>query len=274
MKRVTPLRPDNRNVTNPISRLSFCRLLCPVFALGVLPWGAHSAAAKQTNPVNPITQRRVLLIGDSLTVGPFGDKMEEFLVRTLGDENVFIAAVCGSSPEHWLEGETQYRSRCGYRFKLRGKTELGRHHNGAPPEQRSTRKIEELLRSIRPRAVIVQLGTNWFDRIEESPSEATLERLKRITEQFHGAVRANVPYANLIWITPPDSSRFHSVQGKVGRVIQQVAERQPRSFKVIDSSSMIKYVPGKSGGDGVHLAEPAAGEWFEKVKKKLQKLPV
>lgn len=266
MKRVTPLPVDNCYVIAPLSRRSLCRVLAPALGLGLFECSAFPLAAFIPRLSHAVPRLpRVLFLGDSLTVGPFGDRMEEFLVRTVGDSNVYMAAVCGSSPEHWLESEPEFRSRCGYRFKQpRKKTDLGRYQNGIPPETRATRKIEELLPKIRPDVVVVQLGTNWFDRLAESSSESARERIRHITEQFQSVVERKAPDARLIWITPPDSSRFRSVQATVTRVIREVAAR--RVFWVINSSSMITYVPGKSGGDGVHLAASAAEEWFEKVK--------
>jgi hypothetical protein len=211
-----------------------------------------------------------LVIGDSLTVGPFGDKLEEFLLQSLGESNVYLYAVCGSSPEHWLEAEPEFRSRCGYRLKIpRKKTELGRHENGHPPEPRATRKLEDLLPKIRPDAVIVQLGTNWFDRLAESPGEATRNRIDHILDQFQAVIRKKAPGARLIWITPPDSSRFRNVQATVTTAIREAGARH--RFWVINSSKMLSYTPGKTGGDGVHLASPAADQWFEKVRPYLHR---
>src|SRR6478672_4776459 len=45
---------------------------------------------------------RVLMVGDSLTVGGFGDAMQGYLLGRLGSNNVAVYASCGSSPEHWM----------------------------------------------------------------------------------------------------------------------------------------------------------------------------
>jgi hypothetical protein len=211
---------------------------------------------------------RVLVIGDSLTVGPFGDKLEEFLIRSVGDSQVYIFASCGSSPEHWLEAEPEFRSRCGFRVKTpRKKTWLGRHENGRPPEVHSAPKVENLLSKIHPDLVIIQLGTNWFDMLAESGSETGRKKIQHLIEQFHTAVQRKAPRAGLVWITPPDSSRFRAVQSVVTDAIRDMAKNR---YEVINSSKMIRYEPGKSGGDGVHLAAPAAEQWFEKVRRSLK----
>src|SRR5712671_4276366 len=41
---------------------------------------------------------RVLMVGDSLTVGGFGEAMQAYLLRRFGSNNVAVFASCGSSP--------------------------------------------------------------------------------------------------------------------------------------------------------------------------------
>lgn len=271
MKRATRPATDNFCVIS-LRPLRFSPLRARL-AAALIPLCTSPLPATAPRPAHPVTFRssQVLLIGDSLTVGPFGDLIEEFLVRSRGEKNVFISAVCGSSPEHWIRPEPEFRSHCGFRFKPPSqKTILGRHENGHPPETRATQKIEDILQHFHPGIVIVQLGTNWFDRLEESHTEATRARIEGIIERFHATVSSKAPGAVLVWITPPDSSRFRSVQSTVTKAIGDVAKR--RSFETINSSRMLTYIPGKSGGDGVHLAAPAAEQWFKKVRDPLQKI--
>ena len=70
------------------------------------------------------------------------------------------------------------------------------------------------------------------------------------------------------WITPPDSSRYSkTVETRVQNLITGAAEKD--SFEIIDSSRMTHYVPGKSGGDGVHYNSAAAKEWANQVTREL-----
>ncbi len=240
----------------------FCLLLlCLLFTLR----SGHLAQANV--PALHASGERVLFLGDSLTVGPFGDSLQNYLIDTFSDRGVGVIAVCGCSPEHWLGDEATFSSRCGYRLKKPGDLKIGRYENGVPPKSYAVPKVETILRAWRPSVVIVQLGTNWFDRLSESSSEQTLANFDQILDRFVKTIRTSPSQPSLIWITPPDSSRFRKVQGLVTRAIKQASVRN--RFRVIDSTGMIYYEPGKSGGDGVHLSTNAADIWADKVKRKL-----
>ena len=53
----------------------------------------------------------VLLIGDSLSAGPFGKEMQEYLIDKFTESKVYVYASCGSSPEHWLASEPTFVSK-------------------------------------------------------------------------------------------------------------------------------------------------------------------
>jgi hypothetical protein len=110
----------------------------------------------------------------------------------------------------------------------------------------------------------VQLGTNWFDLLEQRSDPETIAKLTSIVERFAESVQNADFHAELIWITPPDSARFKNVQGTVNELIKSVARR--RRFRCIDSSQMVHYVPGQSGHDGVHYSGAAAEKWASGVK--------
>ena len=54
----------------------------------------------------------ILMIGDSLSVGKFGEVIQMHLALK---HRVAAYASCGSSPEHWLAGEPDFVTKCGYR---------------------------------------------------------------------------------------------------------------------------------------------------------------
>ena len=211
------------------------------------------------------------MIGDSLSVGSFGDRMQDFLVSAFSDAQVGYIAACGSSPEHWLQSEPPFVSKCGYRIKNprdSSKSQVGRYEDGKPPKQYPVPKIETTLTYWKPDLVIVQLGTNWFDLLAESQSETVIASLDAILDRFAQAVEKSPSHPKLIWVTPPDCHKFRKVQSLVTSAIKRAAARN--GFRVVDSSKMIHYEPGKSGGDGVHLATASADEWAEKVTRQLR----
>ena len=114
---------------------------------------------------------RVLMIGDSLSVGPFGESVKNFLISRLGRSNVFIYASCGSSPEHWLKSEPAFVTKCGYREVTPAGSLIVDFENGRPPRRVATPKIEDLLASYHPACLLVQLGTNWMDDIKPDDAD-------------------------------------------------------------------------------------------------------
>lgn len=203
----------------------------------------RSAAQKE------ITER-VLYIGDSLSVGTFGELISDYLVKNYGRPNVAFYASCGSSPENWLSGEPVFETKCGYRQMTPSQPLI----YGDPMRHR-TPKIEALLREHKPTIVMVQQGTNWMDR---SLSD---DNIRNTLDRFIDAIHSNAN-CKIYWIAPPDSSRFRNVEGRIYKLIQQ---HHRRGDYVIPSHRITHYVRGKTGGDGVHYSSEAATQWAQKV---------
>lgn len=209
----------------------------------------------------PAAVTRVLMIGDSLSVGPFGEAVQQHLARKYGPQNVAAYASCGSSPEHWLVGEPPFYTRCGYRQSTPDSAPIFRDFvNGEPPRLTLTPKLESLVRRHRPTVVIVQLGTNWMDR---NLSDA---QISSFADRFVTAARGS-SMRQIIWIAPPDSSALRKVQGRVHRLIQQAATR--KGFEVVDSRQLTRYVLGQTGGDGIHYNSAASRAWAARINSSL-----
>jgi hypothetical protein len=184
------------------------------------------------------------MIGDSLSVGGFGEAVREHLEHESGRQNVAFFASCGSSPESWLENEPVFHTRCGYREKTPTTDVYSDYHKGKRPPAVAAPKLETLIERYKPTIVIVQLGTNWMDQ----------------TRFVSAAHRGNT--RTMIWIGPPDSSRFSKVQNRIYRLIQQSVWR---GDPVIDSRRFTRYVLGKTGGDGVHYNTESGQAWARPV---------
>jgi hypothetical protein len=226
------------------------------FSLGLLVViGSFVLANKQQKPSAPPPPPKVLMIGDSLSVAGFGDAVREHLERQFGRQNVAFFASCGSSPENWLQNEPVFQTRCGYREKTPTSDVYRDYHNGRRPPPVATPKIEMLIQRYKPTIVIVQLGTNWMDQsLSDNQIRAVLERF--VSTVHRGSTR------RMIWIGPPDSSRFSKVQNRIYRLIQQSV---PRSDPVIDSRRFTRYVLGKTGGDGIHYNRESGEAWAKPV---------
>ena len=198
---------------------------------------------------------KVLMIGDSLSVGGFGEVVREHLEQEFGRQNVAFFASCGSSPESWLQDEKVFHTRCGYREKTPTTDVYRDYHKGKKPPAAATPKIETLIARYKPTIVIVQLGTNWMDQsLSDNQIRAVLERFVSVVHR--GGTR------KLIWIGPPDSSRFSKVQNRIYRLIQQSVRR---GDPVIDSRRFTRYVLGKTGGDGIHYNSESGKAWARPV---------
>jgi hypothetical protein len=198
----------------------------------------------------PTVVQRVLYIGDSLSVDTFGELVSQYLMKTFHG-NVAFYASCGSSPENWLSDEPVFVTKCGYRQFVPPHPLIY-----GDPMHHSTPKIERLLRDQQPTVVIVQQGTNWMDR------PLTDEKISSILDRFISAIHRNAN-CQIIWIGPPNSARFRSVQGRICTLIKQ---HQRRFDPVIDSRRLTpKYVVGKTGGDGIHYRSEAATEWAQRI---------
>ncbi len=251
------------NYCTPVSRRSFLGLILgaalPAPTLHATYGGGGS-----------VFFRRVLMLGDSLSVGPFGEEMQHFLIERFGESRVYMLASCGASPEHWLGSEPEFVARCGYRVKTPRQYMLGVYDKGRRPEPFPTPKLEQILSKTHPDLVLVQLGTNWFDLLEQSSTPEVIERLEGIVERFVSTLLSAKTRPQLVWITPPDSARFRRVQGMVTELLSRVGRR--RRFACINSSALVRYVPGQSGADGVHYASAAAEKWASGVKGCLLKM--
>jgi hypothetical protein len=234
--------------------------------------GLWLSAKTQAGYTTPALEgaRKILFLGDSLTVGPFGREMQSFLCEQVSERRVYIYASCGASPENWLDEEPPYVSKCGFRVKTPSSFLLGEFEKGSRPKPFSTPKLTPLLTQIHPTTVIVQMGTNWFDLLERQPGPDEITRLGSLLESFADAIQSAPGRPTLIWITPPDSSRFRAVQGSVTKLLTTTGRR--KRFTVIDSSGMVRYQPGQSGGDGVHYFGADAAKWADGVKKRLRNL--
>ncbi|MDQ2919908.1 MAG: SGNH/GDSL hydrolase family protein [Verrucomicrobiota bacterium] len=215
-------------------------------------------AAKKSSPSEAPTPTRVLMIGDSLSVGAFGEAVQFHLAKNFGSQNVAAYASCGSSPENWLRSERDFVTKCGYREATPETAIMRDFVNGHHPRPTTTPKIESLVRRFHPTVVVVQQGTNWMDRnLSDGEMSSLLDR-------FITAARSAGGVNQIVWIEPPDSSAMkRSAQNRVHRLIKAAAQRD--NFAVIDSRLLTSYRRGKSGGDGIHYNSEASREWAAKL---------
>lgn len=206
---------------------------------------------------------KVMLIGDSLSVGPFGRALESGLVARFGRDNVCVFASCGSSPEDWLPGKPVFTTNCGYRQTTPGGSFSREYQNGKRPPPVRTPKLSRIFAEWRPQLLIVQLGTNWMDRLAAADRLDARPYRRNIRDFVREARRHSDPV--IVWVMPPDSSKYPlRVHEAVERWIRE--ESIPSRFRTIDSRLLTApYREGKTGGDGVHYGDAAGRRWARRV---------
>ena len=241
-----------------LSRRAFLASLLavpPLCAAGAL-FAQESTDANGFNAYGSRGYLRALMIGDSLSVGGFGEAMAESLVAKYGRAGVALYASCGSSPESWLRGEPDYQTHCGYR-EVTPRTNLHNEHGAF-----LTPKVEDLVSILHPRIVIVQQGTNWMDGWAGDGTHQG-----EILYRFINALRAEPgTVRQIIWVSPPDSSHYsRGIQQAVLNLLLAGGVRY--GYSVVNSTKYTHYT-ARSGGDGIHYGSEegrawAAGVWRE-----------
>jgi hypothetical protein len=228
-----------------------------IIGIGSFVLVANGKPKKPTRPVPNAPPPSVLMIGDSLSVGKFGETVQAHLALK---RRVAAYASCGSSPENWLQAEPDFMTKCGYRERTANSDIYSDFVNGRAPRPIRTPKLANLVRKHKPTILVVQLGTNWMDRsLSEEQMSDYLNRL--VDEARRG------PVEKIVWIAPPDHSSLRRVQGKVHQLIRRAASR--KGFDVIDSRRVTHYVMGKTGGDGVHYNNESSEAWARGIQKEL-----
>jgi hypothetical protein len=209
---------------------------------------------------------KILMIGDSLTVGPFGARMQDWLIQRHGEHNVAIYASCGSSPEHWLAANPVFTSKCGYRETRPNKKIYESRDGGDPTRVRPAPKIEYLLALHRPDIIIVQMGTNHYDVLEKNGDNA-IPQLITTYEKFSDALKPGlIRKPRVIWVTPPDSSRFSDEnERKVDQII--MTNNKKNGYHTFWSKGHTRYIRGETGSDGVHYSRAAGTAWANAFQK-------
>lgn len=245
---------------SPLTRALF---LPPIVLIAIALVLLVANGTQRASPGRPRISNNVLYIGDSLSVGDFGQVLYDYLASNFGPRNVAMYAMCGSSPEHWLRSQPTFFSRCGYREFTFGRTVLVQSGPRHP-----TPKVEDLLARHHPGTVIVQLGTNWMDQIAIHDTPQKEAELSAILDRFTETLR-NQSRVRIIWIAPPDSAHYNQ---RVQRVVENLLHRASSrdNFDMISSRDITHYIPGKTGRDGVHYNSEASAEWAHRIVQRLR----
>lgn len=223
-------------------------------------------------PKAPLSKKpRVLIVGDSLTVGGFGASMEDIFIKGFGADKVEVYGCCGASVEHFLKDEPVLMCKCGYRETTRRTKVLDNWQGGRRPRAFPTPKLSTLLKKHQPEVVIVQLGTNNFDTLLKKGASCMAQQRQYFDRLASEMVNTTRTVKRAIWVSPPDSTKYPAnIEKAVDDMIAQAARKH--GIYVIRSSKLTRYVMGKSGTDGVHYHTKPAEEWAKKVRLELNRI--
>lgn len=185
---------------------------------------------------------RILLIGDSQSVGTFGRRLPSVLMKRVRAQ-VAVVARCGATTAHYLE--EGYRN-CGYYERTRNGRTLGPASGHRPVEL-----LDVLLDWEQPRIVIFQLGGNSLRQ-----SRTQWERQAQGVLEVVSGREALQCY----WVGPPPGwarpqDRFHAYYDFMTRTLEGKCH-------LFDSRQGVVYPEGT--GDGVHLDRIRLSELHKK----------
>lgn len=138
-----------------------------------------------------------LLVGDSHSIGPFGDGLREglFAARLADDSNWHQWAVAGASARDWLGPEIRSRS-IEWSSKTPGSP--GARAKGAPPE--GLKGLEPLATDVAPEIVVIALGTNDVAGVARSPEP---DKARKAAMRDAGKLIESVGRRRCFWALPP-----------------------------------------------------------------------
>ena len=200
---------------------------------GVIP-GKAEASLQQGS--------RLLHIGDSHSVGPFGRVLSKNLLAMKEIRSLGFYGSCGALARSYLTG---WKTPCGF-FALtpEGVRVDERHHR--------TPRIEALLEGQKPELTVVELSTNYF-------MEWTRDRAVQDMRNLALLIRSSG--SRCVWVSGPDTRRFHSRQAEM---LDWVKETVGSECRVVDGASLTEYP--SHGGDGIHYGSRSeVSRWVDEV---------
>ena len=188
---------------------------------------ASAAGSPLSGSIGPGT--KVLEIGDSHSVGTFGQELDAKLRGTGAQVSTYASA--GANPSDFVNGTGH---KYGYWEKKADGSEkkVGYGTNAAPP------KLENLIAQEKPSVILVNLGANF----RGGNPKAEVDKIGQVARKH------NIP---IIWVGPPKTREDNSTPSSIQSFDKKMAEAVAPYGKYIPSSNL---TPKYSGGDGIHYS--------------------
>lgn len=195
----------------------------------------------------PAFAEKIVVIGDSLTCGPFGDAL--FTDLEAQRHQVTLYCAVSSAPSHWLEGKTPKGQRCEMRTP--GSTKkVPCPPNGKVPTASS------LLAGTPADRVIVALGTNSLYGSSAPRDYAELAKLAATGRRC-------------TWVGPPQLK--HDFQKNLNSFYDSLGTRVGSACDLVDSrDATAPGTPGFATTDGIHRTNAAGRAWYDALRSQLR----
>ncbi len=208
---------------------------------------------------NAVGAESIVIVGDSLSCGPFG----KYLVQDLSRAGYSVALYCAvsSAPQNWLKGINPPRQICKTMKSSNPRLESCGGDGQVP-------KLDFLLANNSGARFIVALGTNSLLSPKADTSYRSMAKIIKIHEH------------ECTWIGPPQLNPSQSKGYPAGRVeteqknltdfYKSLGESVDTSCELIDSREAT--APGTAGnetGDGIHRTDGAGKYWSSAILKSI-----
>lgn len=200
---------------------------------------------------------RVLYLGDSLSIGAFGQTFDQSM-RSSGFE-VHTVVAGGASPYYWLKNYQSLPCTIGFWEKSPSSERRVGYVRAVP-------KLEDLLDSHQPHVVVVQTGINLYATLRSkrrTKSENVAEVTSLIEQMCYSIAKSG---ATSYWVLPPHSHERRypmSLQDELAGIMRSVVNRY--EGKVFESQEVTQFDDPYPATDGIHYGPEEARGWAQKV---------
>jgi len=220
---------------------------------------AASVGAGTSGQTASSERPRVLYLGDSLSIGAFGQSFDTAM-RSAGFQ-VHTVVAGGASPYYWLKNYQSLPCTIGF-WEKSDENERRTGYVRAVP------KMEDLIAATKPDVVVVQTGINLYAtlRSKRRPREENVKEVKSLIDQMCRAISDGG--ARSYWVLPPHSHEERyakDLQDELSALMREVAYRYDGT--VFESAKVTRYTDPYPANDGIHYGPTEARQWAEKVSE-------
>jgi hypothetical protein len=240
-------------------------------------------AALPTAPPTNGNGMNVLILGDSLALCGFGQRLDEHFRNDPQVRATFTYMACGTNPLSWLKEKpyTSIKALCGYWSieSIAGAKQPRQIEDtygmtrGHVPIPHPVQKLDDMLNALHPDILVVQTGSNLFGLFPDAKTVHPSQNAAALRTYFmpftHKAVAPPSTLKKIYWLSPPTSGR---VAKPVQDFLFEETRRQLGSLgTVIDSRLLVSYPYKHMDPDKEHFLGDDMNLWADNVYSIIEK---